>query len=221
MDRRIETRVWTRKRLSILFVLVVLATAGIGIVIFLSTPRMKVERDKLTLSTVRRGSFQEYILPPGEVVAGSTGPEIRAAVDRYEAPRLAAGQKGEIEIGGRRHALEITHIGPAGEHDVEVRLRFTDGAPQTPPGGDLHVRLNLGEPAEALLLARGAFFQASGGQWVWIVDETGGKAVKREIRLGRQNPEVHEVLSGLAPGDRVITSTYDHLEGAEELVLTP
>ena len=77
-----------------------------------------------------------------------------------------------------------------------------------------------GEPP-ALLLDRGAFFRATGGHWVWLVDESGETAVKRQVRLGRQSPEFHEVLAGLAEGDRVVTSTYDHLEGAEELVLTP
>lgn len=75
-----------------------------------------------------------------------------------------------------------------------------------------------GEPP-TLLLDQGAFFRTTGGHWVWLVDEAEETAVRRQVRLGRQSPEVHEVLSGLAPGDRVITSTYDHLEDAEELVL--
>ncbi|HKH43545.1 MAG TPA: hypothetical protein VKM72_02660 [Thermoanaerobaculia bacterium] len=220
MDRQIETRTWTRKRLSILLLLAALAACVAALLIYLSTPRMRVERDKLIVDTVRRGTFQEYILPSGEVRAGSAGPEVRALVGRHEAPRLEAGQRGETEIGGRTYPLEIARIGPAGGLDVEVDLRFTGVPPAAAaPGSPLYVRLPLGEPGEAVLLNRGAFFQATGGHWVWVVDAAGRSASRREVRLGRQNPEEHEVLSGLAPGERVITSTYDPMEGAEELVL--
>jgi hypothetical protein len=223
MDRPIETRTWTRKRLSILLLLAVLAAGVAALLVYLSTPRLEVERDKLAVATVRRGTFQEYLLPPGEVRAGAAGPEIRATVGRHEASRLAVGQTGDAEIAGRRVPLEIVRIGPAGGVDVEVDLRFTRSTaepPAAPPGTSLYVRLPLGAPAEALLLDRGAFFQATGGHWVWVVDAAGGTASRREIRLGRQNPEVHEVLAGLTPGERVITSSYEQLEGAEELVLT-
>lgn len=190
---------------------------------------MRVEADKLTVATVRRGPFQEYLLLRGETSPGAAGLEVRAAADRYEAPLLSVGQKGEAEVGGNRYALEIAAIEPAGSGAAEVilwpvagssEIPETPEAPEITPGQTLHVRLNLGTPSEALLLERGAFFQATGGEWVWRLDEAGEKAARRPVRLGRQNPEVHEVLSGLAPGDRVITSTYDHLEGAEELVLT-
>lgn len=231
MDRKISPPSRTRRFLPFLLLLLVCAGAGAALLSWLSTPRLRVEADKLAVATVRAGTFQEYILPAGELRAGAAGPEVRAAVDRHEAPRLAAGQKGTAEIGGRTHELEIVAIGSGGggaprdpAHDVEVALRFSGApppaGPETEPGGKLHVRLPLGEPRAALLLDRGAFFQASGGRWVWVLDAAGEKASRREVRLGRQNPEVHEVLSGLAAGERVIVSTYDHLEGADELVLT-
>lgn len=219
MDRQIEPRIWTRKRLLILLLLVALLTGVAGVLVYLSTPRQRVEQDKLVIDTVRRGTFQEYILPSGEIRAGSAGPEVRAMVGRHDAPRLHVGQRGDAEIGGRRHPLEIIRIGPTGGLDVEIDLRFTTQPPAVAPGSSLYVRLPVGEPAEAVLLDRGAFFQATGGHWVWVLDAAGRTASRREIRLGRQNPEVYEVLSGLTPGERVITSTYDQMEGAEELVL--
>lgn len=219
MDRRIESKTLTAKRLSILLVAVALAAGAGALLVHLSTPRLRVERDKLTVDTVRRGTFQEYVLAAGEVRAGSAGPEVRTAVDRHDAARLAVGQRGEAETGGRTLSLEVVRIGPARGHDVEVDLRFAAPAPAAAPGERLSIRLPLGAASEALLLPRGAFFQATGGHWVWVVDEAAGRAVRRDVRLGRQNPEVHEVLSGLAPGERVITSTYDHLDGADELVL--
>lgn len=218
MDRRIEKKTWTGKRLSILLGLVALAGGVAALLSYLSTPRMRVERDKLSLDTVRRGTFQEYILPEGTVVGKGEELLVRASVDALEAPRLRAGQRGATEVNGILHSLEVTRIGPAGPRSAEVDLRSTEPV-WFLPGDKLRIRLDLGPPAEALLLRRGAFFQATGGQWVFVVDEAAGTAVRRPVRLGRQNPEVHEVLSGLAPGDRVIISTYDHLTDAEELVL--
>lgn len=77
----------------------------------------------------------------------------------------------------------------------------------------------LGPSSEAIRLARGAFFQTTGGQWVFVVDEAGDEAVRRPVRLGRQSPDHHEVLSGLEPGERVITSSYQTFGDAERLIL--
>lgn len=85
--------------------------------------------------------------------------------------------------------------------------------------GSAGENISNGEPAAALLLSRGAFFQKTGGHWAFVLEEDGKKAVKRTIRLGRQNPDFFEVLDGLAPGDRVITSSYDTFGDVEELVL--
>ena len=217
MDRRIEPRTWTGKRISVALLVLALAAGAAALVSRLSTPRMRVERDKLMISTVRRGPFQEYAVLTGAARAGANGAEVRVLADRYEAARLRVGQAAETE--GRREALEISSLTPAADGRVEIVLR-PRGTPVPAPGQPLRVRVPLSGVSEALLLDRGAFFSATGGQWVWRLDEAGRTATRRPVRLGRQNPEVHEVLSGLAPGDRVITSTYDHLEGAEELVLT-
>jgi HlyD family secretion protein len=219
MDRRIEKKTWTAKRLSILLGLVALAAGVAALLSYLGTPRLRVERDKLSLDTVRRGTFEEYILPEGTVDGKGEDLLVRASVDAYEAPRLRVGQRGTTEVNGILHPLEVTWVGPAGPRSAEVDLRWTEPV-WFLPGDKVRVRLSLGEPSEALLLRRGAFFQETGGHWVFVVDEKGGTAVRRPIRLGRQNPEVHEVLSGLAAGDRVIISTYGHLTEAEELVLT-
>lgn len=221
MDRRIENKIWTGQRLAVLLGAVALA-AGVALLLqYLSTPRMQVERDKLTLDTVRRGTFQEYVLPEGTVLGEGEGLIVRTAVDAFEAPRLRVGQPGEMEAGSTRHALEILRIGEPGPRSAEVDLRFSGPVPEgIAPGQKVRLRLNLGEPAEALLLRRGAFFQETGGHWVFVVDEAKGTAARRQVQLGRQNPEEHEVLSGLAEGDRVLISTYSHLGEAEELVLT-
>jgi len=79
--------------------------------------------------------------------------------------------------------------------------------------------LELGDLAEALLLPRGGFYQKTGGQWAFVVDPSGAFAVKRPIKLGRQNPQVFEVMDGLYPGEEVITSSYDNYGDVEKLVL--
>jgi HlyD family secretion protein len=85
-------------------------------------------------------------------------------------------------------------------------------------GQSLRLRLALGDSEEALLLPRGAFFQQTGGAWAYVVED-GGEAVRRPLRLGRQNPQQFEVLGGLQPGDRVVVSSYDAFGDADRLVL--
>ena len=82
------------------------------------------------------------------------------------------------------------------------------------------MRLQLGDLEEAVQVSRGGFYQTTGGNWAYVLDESGDRAVKRPIRLGRQNPKVLEVLEGLNPGDQVITSSYENFgEGMDVLVL--
>ena len=72
------------------------------------------------------------------------------------------------------------------------------------------LNLQLGEAAEAILIPRGSFYQATGGKWIYVLDATGEKAYRREIRIGRQNPQYYEVVEGLQPGAKVIVSSYDN-----------
>ena len=99
-------------------------------------------------------------------------------------------------------------------------MEFEAGAPESIRRGQtLRVRLELGDLSEAVLFDRGGFYQTTGGQWAYVVDPSGGFAVKRGIRIGRQNPEMFEVLEGLEPGERVITSSYENFGEMEKLVL--
>ena len=86
-------------------------------------------------------------------------------------------------------------------------------------GQTYNLNLQLGQPVEAVYIPRGAFFQKTGGRWIYVVDTAGEKAYRREIRIGRQNPRFYEVLDGLAPGERVITSSYDNFGDNEVLIL--
>ena len=82
-----------------------------------------------------------------------------------------------------------------------------------------HINLQLGDPAQAILVPRGGFFQISGGRWMYVVDESGKFAIRQPIRIGRQNPQYYEVTEGLKPGDRVIVSGYELFGDNEKLIL--
>ena len=99
-------------------------------------------------------------------------------------------------------------------------MEFGGGAPPgVKRGQSLRIRIELGNPGQALLLPTGGFFQSTGGNWVYVLDESGSRAVKQSIRVGRKNSENYEVLEGLTPGDRVITSSYDNFGDNEVLIL--
>lgn len=83
----------------------------------------------------------------------------------------------------------------------------------------MHIRLALGDLTEAMLLPRGGFYQVTGGNWVFLVDPSESEAIRRPVRIGRQNPEYFEVLEGLENGERVVTSSYDNYEEIEKLIL--
>jgi HlyD family secretion protein len=86
-------------------------------------------------------------------------------------------------------------------------------------GQTLQIRLALSDETQAILLAKGGFYQQTGGNWVFKLSNDGKTAYKTDVQLGRQNPEYYEVLSGLKPGDKVITSSYDNYTKVGELTL--
>jgi HlyD family secretion protein len=97
---------------------------------------------------------------------------------------------------------------------------FLDKLPQGRRRGQtVHIKLELGELTEALYVDRGGFYQSTGGQWIFIVDPSGDFAVKRNIKLGRQNTQYYEVLDGLKEGEKVITSSYENYGDIEKLIL--
>jgi HlyD family secretion protein len=149
------------------------------------------------------------------------GFKARVEIDEHYIARINPGQKGEFEFSGKTHRMVIRKVYPeVKEGKFEVDMEFESGAPEAIRRGQtLHVRLELGDLSEALLLPRGGFYQTTGGQWAYVMDKTGGFAVKRNIQLGRQNPEMFEVLEGLEPGEKVITSSYENYGEMEKLVL--
>ncbi len=150
------------------------------------------------------------------------GFKLLIAVDEYYLSRVTIGQKGTFNFAGKEHELKVGKVYPEVLNGrFEVDMEFVSEEPEgIRRGQSQHIRLELGDPGEGLLLARGGFFQKTGGQWVYLMDESGEFAVKQPIRLGRQNTEVFEVLEGLNPGDKVITSSYELFGEVEKLLLS-
>lgn len=147
--------------------------------------------------------------------------KVRVPVDEFYIARVSAGQTGECELAGDTFTLAIRKVYPeVRDGRFEVDMEFTGKVPGgIRRGQTLQIRLELGRPEEAVMVPRGGFYQKTGGQWVFVVDESGEFAVRRPIKLSRQNPQVFEVLEGLAVGERVVTSSYDSFGDAERLVI--
>ncbi|MFN0014841.1 MAG: efflux RND transporter periplasmic adaptor subunit [Saprospiraceae bacterium] len=147
--------------------------------------------------------------------------KIRVRIDEFYISRVFPDQKGTFEFAGKAYTLKITKIYPQVVSGAfEADMAFVSAFPKAIKRGQtVSVKLELSAEEEATLLARGGFYQNTAGNWVYMVVPGTRKAVKRTIRLGRQNPNFYEVLNGLVPGDVVITSGYDSFGDKEELLL--
>jgi HlyD family secretion protein len=147
--------------------------------------------------------------------------KVTALVDEFYVTRTRAGQTAEFDLSGETHRLEVIKVYPEiRDGQFEIDLAFVEAPPANLRRGQtLQIRVALGDSSEALLLPRGGFFQDTGGNWAFVLDESGEFAVKRNLRLGRRNPEYFEVLEGLEPGDRVITSAYSSYVGMDRIQL--
>jgi HlyD family secretion protein len=149
------------------------------------------------------------------------GFKVRAEIDEHYINRVEVDKVGSFDIADQTYSLKVTQIFPEVlEGRFRVDMIFTGKEPTgITRGQSLHIRLQLSEASEAILLARGGFYQTTGGNWAYVLDPSGSYAVKKSIRLGRQNPQFFEVLEGLTPGDKVITSSYENFGVMERLVL--
>ena len=149
------------------------------------------------------------------------GFRVRAAIDEHYIARVETGRKGEFDFAGESYGLIVKKIYPeVKDRRFEVDMEFVDRGPEDITRGQtLHIRLELGDISEAILLPRGGFYQTTGGNWAYVVEGSENIATKRKIKIGRQNPQVFEVLEGLGPGDRVITSSYESFGNMDRLVL--
>lgn len=148
--------------------------------------------------------------------------KLSAQVDEFYLSRLTVGRIGSVTQDGKTYALKVATVYPQiKEGRFTAEMVFTDGQPEViSPGQSMDTQLTLGEPAKAMLLPNGAFANDTGGSWVFVVGRDGESVAKRSVKLGRRNNAQVEVLSGLAPGEQVIISSYTPFGKAERLQLT-
>ena len=146
--------------------------------------------------------------------------KIEAQIDEHYIDRVSAGLEARFERQNETFGAVIRKVYPeVREGKFKADFRFNGEQPANiRTGQTYYLNLQLGQPESAVLIPRGTFYQKTGGKWIYVVSPEGGKAVKREIRIGRQNPQFYEVLEGLEPGEKVITSGYDNFGDNEVLV---
>lgn len=147
------------------------------------------------------------------------GYKLVADVDEFYLNRIAEGQKGSVDFNNKKVEVQITKVIPEvknGRFMVELNF-INQNNLDLKQGISFGVRINLSEKAETIVLTKGSFYQDTSGKWIFVVN--GNKAEKRTIKLGRENPLYYEVLEGLKPNDKVITSSYQDYKGVEILNL--
>lgn len=146
--------------------------------------------------------------------------KIEVLIDEHYIDRVNPGLTATFERQNETYGATIRKVYPevrAGKFQAD--FRFSDEQPANiRTGQTYYLNLQLGQPESAILIPRGTFYQKTGGKWIYVVSPEGDKAVKREIRIGRQNPQYYEVLEGLEPGEKVITSGYDNFGDNNTLI---
>lgn len=147
--------------------------------------------------------------------------KIEAQIDEHYIDRVAPGLEATFERQNEKYSASIRKVYPeVRDGKFKADFRFEGQQPENIRAGQTYyLNLQLGQPAEAILIPRGSFYQNTGGKWVYVLNADGTKATKRSVRIGRQNPQYYEVLDGLAPGDKVIISSYDSFGDKDELVI--
>lgn len=147
--------------------------------------------------------------------------KVNAKIDEHYIDRVQHGLPASFDRNGKEIILSVRKVYPeVREGQFEIDLVFEGETPENlRTGQTYHIKLELGESEKAVMVSRGAFFQSTGGQWIFVLNEKGTEAVKRNIRIGKQNPLYYEVLEGLQPGEKVITSGYEIFGNNDRIVL--
>lgn len=150
-----------------------------------------------------------------------SGFKVRVDIDEHYISRIYNGLVGEFTFSGKDYKLKIHKVyTQVTNGKFQVDMKFEGEIPKDVRRGQtLQIRLALSDETQAVLLPKGGFYQQTGGNWIFKLNEDGSVGYKIDIQLGRQNPEYYEVMQGLQPGDKVITSGYDNYENTQELVL--
>ena len=147
--------------------------------------------------------------------------KVQAQIDEHYIDRVRQGLTATFTRGDKLYQLQVRKVYPeVREGKFRCDFVFRGERPENiRTGQTYYIDLELGQPEQAILIPRGTFFQTTGGQWIFVLDKSGSKAYRRNIRIGRQNPQHYEVLDGLEPGERVVTSGYEAFKDNEVLVI--
>ncbi|OJJ16074.1 efflux transporter periplasmic adaptor subunit [marine bacterium AO1-C] len=161
---------------------------------------------------------------PGENIGqidNLDGFKLNVSIDEHYISKIYAGLKGSFEFEGKNYALVVKKIYPEVQSgEFKVDMEFEGKMPKNIRRGQtFQIKLQLSTANKAVLIPRGGFYQVTGGGWIFVVNQNGTSAVKRNIKLGRLNPKHYEVIEGLKPGEKVIVSSYEGYEKIDELVL--
>lgn len=196
----------------------------------LNMQMIRKRKDNLSIKAPIDGELGLLDVELGQAVAAGTkigqinnmeSYKIEAKIDEHYIDRVTAGLEASFERQGEQHSLHIRKVYPeVREGKFKADFKFSGEQPENiRTGQTFYLNLQLGQPIEAILIPRGAFYQKTGGKWIYVMSADGKQAVKREIRIGRQNPQYYEVLEGLEPGEKVITSSYDNYGESDVLIL--
>ncbi len=192
--------------------------------------RTRERLNKLVVTAPIRGQLSFVKVTPGQQVASSESIaeikvldqyKIHTSLSEYYIDRITTGLPATINYQGNKYPLKITKVVPeVKDRMFDVDLVFTGDMPENVRvGKSFRVQIELGQPEQALVIPRGNFYQATGGQWIYKVNASKTRATRIPLSIGRQNPQQYEITEGLQPGDWVITTGYDTFGDAEELIL--
>ena len=159
----------------------------------------------------------------GERIGQIITPELKveAKIDEHYVERVMSDLPASFEREGKKYDMEVTKVYPeVREGQFRTDLHFISARPENIRAGQTyHLNLQLGDPVQTVIIPRGSFYQASGGEYMYVVDKERRTARRRPVRIGRQNPQYYEIVEGLQPGDKVIISGYDLFGENERLIL--
>lgn len=147
--------------------------------------------------------------------------KIQAMIDEHYIDKVHTGLEAKFERQQKEFGLRVNKVYPEVQNgQFKTDLHFSGERPENiRPGQTYYIDLELGQPTESILIPRGAFYQSTGGSWIFVLSPDGTKAFRRTIKIGRQNPQYYEVLEGLDPNERVIVSSYETYGDNEVLIL--
>lgn len=181
---------------------------------------IRKRKDNLTIKAPIDGELGLLDVVLGQSIAAGTkvgqinnldSYKIETQVDEHYIDRVSAGLQAQFERQDEKYNTIVRKVYPeVRDGKFKADFKFDGQQPENIRiGQTYYLSLQLGQPQEAVMIPRGTFYQKTGGRWIYVISEDGSQAIKREIRIGRQNPQYYEVLDGLNPGEKVIVSGYD------------